>query len=834
MTARRRWDRRMAPREDAVYTCDVALSREACLPHALLDCLVPQAAEAGAQRILDEETRLLERGRPLADALYAVVPRVEGGIRRQVLALRRALHAGRPSTLTDIELTAIADASGVDADTLRRWCADASTLTARCVSARNEYGKDAGRSLRDTLHGALASPAFVRALSLTSPGFFSQLRDIDGTTRKARHARRKLLNYVIRGAAKTVPLSQFATLGLLGQSDPQSWHDPVSDVRPSQELIFARAEQIAHEDRLFRLNSTLRWSGDVCTFIGNRAFHRSTPRRLAILRHRFDPSVAAVVRTLPSGVGIRGSDVLARLEAAGCGTDDARATVRVLLVTGVLRREAAPDGYARNGRELAAQVRASGLEPLAAVVDGLYEEGCARGFATAAPAERRQTVTRLLRASVAGGADASSEAAGNAYDERNLVFETLWGRPALSPRHLDALRWRLLPALADGLRGTIRVSTAYRTLLGHFIRNFGKGGVCPNLLDWLVRVAELSPGGFGFEEDAEVRASLSLTVYLTMVDGRPGDTASGSLHAACQTIHPWGLWQTGRFTYGCSRPARLLRRRLRRYLYRTRHPREPVSFLPDADIMNLQANSPLTRRVLDWPTQSRHAGTAFVDPSTISVRHCVETNTFGLFDAAGAEIALVYGGGLVPSPTMTAGSLMVALANPFEVPPLAPVLAAPGKPEVVAVPRKYLGDLVVARAYWWVPSPVLREAAEASGFDRYLALRRIWRRLQLPDRSFISGFTSGRQSGSFWDAPPRVSRSSWFDARVESCLEELPAVLSHDWVILQEAFPSGSEIVSWRQTEVRANSVCAEAFLPRVTASLHGNRVAAGVVRSAP
>ena len=32
MTARRRWDRRMAPREDAVYTCDVALSREACLP----------------------------------------------------------------------------------------------------------------------------------------------------------------------------------------------------------------------------------------------------------------------------------------------------------------------------------------------------------------------------------------------------------------------------------------------------------------------------------------------------------------------------------------------------------------------------------------------------------------------------------------------------------------------------------------------------------------------------------------------------------------------------------------------------------------------------------
>ena len=423
---------------------------------------------------------------------------------------------------------------------------------------------------------------------------------------------------------------------------------------------------------------------------------------------------------------------------------------------------------------------------------------------------------------------------GNAYDERNLVFETLWGRPALSPRHLAALRWRLLPALADGLRGTIRVSTAYRTLLGHFIRNFGKGGVCPNLLDWLVRVAELSPGGVAFEEDAEVRASLSLTVYLTMVDGRPGDAASGSLHAACQTIHPWGLWQTGRFTYGCSRPARLLRRRLRRYLYRTRHPREPVSFLPDADIMNLQANSPLTRRVLDWPTQTRHAGTAFVDPSTMSVRHCVETNTFGLFDAAGAEIALVYGGGLVPSPTMTAGSLMVALANPFEVPPLAPVLAAPGKPEVVAVPRKYLGDLVVARAFWWVPSPVLREAAEASGFDRYLALRRIWRRLQLPDRSFISGFTSGRQSGSFWDTPPRVSRSSWFDARVESCLEELPDVLSHDWVILQEAFPSGSEIVSWRRTEVRANSVCAEAFLPRVTASLHDTRVAAGVVRSAP
>ena len=231
-------------------------------------------------------------------------------------------------------------------------------------------------------------------------------------------------------------------------------------------------------------------------------FHRSSPRRLAILRHRFDPSVAAVVRTLPPGVGIRGSDVLAQLEAAGSGTDDARATVRLLLVTGVLRREAAPDGYARNGKELAAQVRASGLEPLAAVVAGLYEEGCARGFATAAPAERRQTVTRLLRASVAGGADAGSEAAGNAYDERNLVFETLWGRPALSPRHLAALRWRLLPALADGLRGTIRVSTAYRTLLGHFIRSFGKGGVCPNLLDWIVRVAELTPGGFAFEEDA--------------------------------------------------------------------------------------------------------------------------------------------------------------------------------------------------------------------------------------------------------------------------------------------------------------------------------------------
>jgi len=777
-----------------------ALVREAALPYGLLDLLVSQACETRLAAIGGIERQLEPLTEALISAIHAAIPGLDKPLRRQALALKRGMYCHRLDLCAEAAI-GVFEAAGCEPSAYRGWLAGAAQLAHLLDEARTRFLPDQGEALDSLIRDALANGQFASGMAMTSPGVFARLGDLQRGGKKARHIRTKLMKFVVKATYKSAPLNRLAGVALLVGSDLVST-ERLSEMRPNQEFLFARFAGDLSSDTLYRLNSSAEWAGSVCTFYGTKQTRVGTARRSTNSHIRFPDRLALELKKLGPDDTVTAKALMLLVADCGMGEAETVRYVRFMISVGLLLPNMV-DGLRLSNDELYRQLEE----------DGLAEEAQALRQVEAvlidpdADARQRQEASVRYARSSAGAPSVEGE------DGSGAVYETLWQPSPLSGALLDEVRETHFPPFLAALPGFFEVAPVYGRLLRDFKRQFGVGGECENLFQWLRRVDLEGPPEAGMGGGGEVTAPAGLTVYFSLL--RPTHPSSRVL-IQCQNIHCRIGWQLGRFAYGANEPARRLREALRRDIEGFAAPAKPLTLSADSDLVNIQSNPALFEPVIVSPNQSRPRRRAIM-PDRIRARHDPASNRIHLF-AGGEEIRPVYSGGMIPDPRFGVPYLITVLSEPFRLRPFAPAPHPPGERAVLRVEPVMIEGVLAARGYWWIPMEIIAPVFEATGFDRFLALRKIWHEQGLSERAFICGY-SEVASTAYAKVRPKISQSRWFDVRVEACIEYLATLTEYEWVLLQDCTNMESLTVT-KTGNGRVSSVCTEVYFDRVSCSL--------------
>ncbi|WP_447644595.1 hypothetical protein [Nocardioides zeae] len=202
-----------APLEPAAFP---VLSRIGGLPAEDLD-LVSARTRATLAAVTRAEAELGTCAAAVVEACFGLVPRLEDddGLRRRVLAGKRAAHRSRPLPWTATErarvaaLLAPAERAALDAHD--RAC---SALAALEATLEESVEEDRTAAL-DRLHAAIARPGFHESLVVAAPDWVRWARPLERRASTPKDVR-TLLSYVARAASKTSPFSGLTTVGVAG------------------------------------------------------------------------------------------------------------------------------------------------------------------------------------------------------------------------------------------------------------------------------------------------------------------------------------------------------------------------------------------------------------------------------------------------------------------------------------------------------------------------------------------------------------------------------------------------------------------------------------------
>ncbi|MEU8777925.1 lantibiotic dehydratase [Streptomyces sp. NPDC048606] len=220
--------------------------RVAGLPLESADALRCEAARRWAEDVLTAEEALRARAQWLSEALHRAVgatdpqPGGPGAVRRrELLALRRRIHNGRPPEDPEAALRLVAESgeaagaapgeAALTAERLAAWLAGVGEVRKLRAEGEPLLAADL-RAGRAALSGLLEDDRLRHGLLLASPVLEGQLDAYAAAVAggaepggRARKAERSVLSYLYRTACKTSPFSTFTGVatGLFAPEDPE-------------------------------------------------------------------------------------------------------------------------------------------------------------------------------------------------------------------------------------------------------------------------------------------------------------------------------------------------------------------------------------------------------------------------------------------------------------------------------------------------------------------------------------------------------------------------------------------------------------------------------------
>ncbi|ROO63251.1 lantibiotic biosynthesis dehydratase-like protein [Micromonospora sp. Llam0] len=456
--------------------------------------------------LLDEAEETARRRAPLrqklADALYAAVPLSATEYRRELLAIRRAVHNDRmppspscPDLLSD-PLRGLLD----------EWRAERGI--AEGLAARTEEVLAAELSAgRQALAEVARGEDFQRGVQLSGEDVYREVMAYAGNPlearRKASRTRRAestVTSFAYRVALKPSPFGAFTEIGAGPWAPVPTTAVRRTQVRLSVGLVMWMLHQLHRIDGAdallrVRLNNSLRVQDGRAVFV-RRPIEGSEdgfePDKVVVARHT--DLVRALTTILGAG-DLTVTELCDRLVAVGLPAASVRDTVEKLIRLGLCHRGLGlPDQTTDLAGEAAVRLRRLGTPQAAACAEILEGLRAIERTYGAASARRRTDLLAQLRTLVHRFAEVCSGPPPTPEAMRAALYEDVGttGRPntwrpqilAANCDNLDLLQ-RLVPVLDDA---TIEKLGLY----GFFVQQFGSTAQVP-LVEVYRRFAELPP-----------------------------------------------------------------------------------------------------------------------------------------------------------------------------------------------------------------------------------------------------------------------------------------------------------------------------------------------------
>lgn len=764
----------------------VLMARVCGLPVGVLDASATPRSTRLLRDALDAEDDAAALAGPLTDALYRLVPRLDGdrAARRAAVGLRRDVHNGRfaPSTGRAADLVSAQLEPG-PARRLESWLESMRRHRNGLGRAEEVFATELPEAT-EALYRHLRSPRVASGLALASPQFAGRLLAQEGAAPAGLDSRgaRTAAAYLSRIAVKPSPFSTLTTLAVarLG-SGPDTVARPAprdggrdgaaGAVTSSRGLAVALLLACAaHPDLAPAFdvvaNSGLRQVGDrllaalpVYAAADGFFFREDEVTDCGLYAWALPllPSRPVPFAEPAAGLGALGPHLVARWVEMG-------------LLQPVTPWRLADGGHlGALSRAVRRRTRAD-ASPTAAAVRGALDtlgELEATVATTVDAAERARAVERTRDVAAAAfkelGRPVPSWLPGTPLFHEAVAGP---GGPALElPRHVGddlahAARW-LAPHVAR--------TPLYDRLVERFVQRYGVGGTCTDLLGFLYEVlAHADPYALA-QQDAlppagDARGDTGAAPGRLRGHGTLG-TASNSVFfqvAAADAEHVAAGDHTlvvnlvqngvgGLLSRWAGVPA--LHDRLAPALdewLRALHPGcrvLQVSAYPDWSEMQRPTLSTVPR--LRWPVDLPDGDPDAVDIAGLSLSHDPETGTLQAYDRDGGPVAFAYLGTTPTYLLRGAVRLLCLLSDPWmtlgradrEVRAFDRVTTGEG---ARYLPRIQHGRVVWARARWRLPAARLPRPDPGVSPLRFLADVERWRRRHgLPEEVFLVQITRG-------------------------------------------------------------------------------------------
>ena len=799
-----------------------ALLRVAAIGYRYLADMTPPTLTVLVNEILDVRQKIGQMRPYLEHALYLLIPQIDDRIvRRTAIALRRDIHTGRKPRISHDKIDHFVD-SLTDENlkkTLRSWIIAHDEVHTQLNDSDEVYFQSIQSYLRPRLLGILQNPGFSRALAVASPDLLSALmrhgkKNVRRTkTSKEEHS---LLRYLIRASAKTSPFSTFMHVIPLTMVDTWSKVE-MEHLEPVRHCLLNRGVltrlyktavcQGSASNAGLHLNNTIRdlGEGSVSAITGeyvslfNRPWHHQRATRF-----RFNP---VLIRRILQHTGTHTWDQwLSYIIDSGFTKEQARRFLTNLIDKELLWVEEWTDGYDYQPtnsllKRLEKATTPSMAESLSVAIKEMHiatvEFGSAGGL-------RRTDLIKRIR--TLENETNTSFGKQSADPFQDVIFEDSWMCGARGS--IGGALPRMIGEVGSFLLTQIALKPEYNRLREAFLRRYGVGGCCTEVVGFLMAVGhKLAPvPEFGtswnistFDEEpipASPGVKTGLTAYLHVVAADAKAAAAGDAVVMVNNVYERLAWQSARFAYGDHKDIRLFRRQVKRWLEYAYAPFEPVDLMLCGHCNNLQAHYPLTDRVFVWPGEpilKSRAGRIL--PNHVRMCHNTRTNMLELKDRDEKPFTLIYLGAATPTPTWGILFALTLLAQPFYVrrPNTIPDLGSTD--DLIFQPRRCEGNLVLVRATWWLRGQKIRDSWFAkTGIQRLVDVAEFCNAHQLPTVFFVRAYKNKFELGQTTEALT-VNKPLWIDIRNPYCLELLEKIITRaEWVMITEALPDENQI----------------------------------------
>ncbi|GAB1641470.1 hypothetical protein KRMM14A1259_18930 [Krasilnikovia sp. MM14-A1259] len=723
-----------------------------------------------------------------SDLLYQRIPLLDDPQqRRDLLALRRALHNGKLPRVSTEQRASWCRALGADAGVLERHLDTFDRRNALQTAAEDAYRAEADDE-GERLAAILDHPAFVQSLAHASPDLVRYLQR--WRLRPGSKPARTLLAYASRAALKTSPFSRFTALAL--DNLPA---DGSARIAPAQQDIRGWLDDLARDDACARIFLVAANSSAV-TVNDHRWLITPDVRPGTALAWRGDALVdgqlyADVLDTLTEWGVLPVDEFLMRL-----GGDDPFGAYLRLLDTHLIRI-VLPWSDSRDS---------SPLTELADLLDTAD---------TAAAQQARDLQRRVELLNQAQGPARLAALDSLRLDGRRVsVYED-----AVSDIAVDVPGAHLttdLQQLGELIRPYIFRSHVYDWIVEQFVARYGPGGRCddayaflislatrPDFLNQLGKALAADRAMLTFRTDrawlpASVTSAPPSTTVLYQLAAKDNHSiAEGAYQLVVNQFNPGLGGLVARFRHLLDPTDNIaggLTSRLRQWVTDAFPHATPHEVTLCADLNSMQRDSAGIFPPFRWPAEPENRDSS-ASPPRLMIWHERAQGTLLLTNVEGLPIAPVYLG-VVPAHLMSGPvRLLLCLSDPWvngahhlccTYSPLEQ-LSEPGA-DIVEEPRQSIGRLVTRRRNWRMsashfPTPHRNE----SPFDFYKRMDQWRREHDLPDEVFLTLEGGGRLTQDYPDRKP--AWISFNSAHAVRALASNPKIGVAQAVRLAEALP---------------------------------------------
>lgn len=791
------------------------LTRIGGLAADVLDGLCLKSALVAAADVESRERDLAGVADEAADALYELVPRLEDRkLRACAIRLRRDIHNAREPDVSAQDFQRLLGClHGDRAESLRSWM-DTHGRLREARSAATRLLDEELAAVAEHVHAVVREPAFEQGVALASSSLWNELYDDRGADLvRNERLRRSTIAYFVRSAAKTTPFSSLTTLRLDGLGAPVG---APSDFRRSAVLVQAAAHELlracaGHPDLAPALrycsNDSVRhtiFEGWPRQFVLVPMYQHIDEeffwRRDDVIDAQLYDDLVQAVSGLPQGSY---DDYMARLPVAAH-----ELFTRLLDMAFVVPQSPWSVDDQRPLNTLAATLRGLANELARDVADALCSIDAA--VQRLGGSDGRGRVHLLAEARVLTSSTLSSLGRIPApwLAERGLVYEdvlSLLPETPLPPPVIDDLA--SLASLARGHLFRGHLADEIRRL---FLDRFGPGGVCHDVLDFIMTITVGPDAISRFQTTAMLDQAVMTPVpteraAVASGAGTAGPTALFMFQLAAESgdavrrgdyllaVNSVTAGHVGIFSrYREMMTGTPLQGALRSWLNES-FSGCGVFELPVAlDVNNLQRQASGLLPLLRWPVETTAPGPDAPALDDLQLRHLADEDRLVFTGADGSPVALIYCGVVPPSLISGPVRQLMTITDPWVMhfpqgdrPSDTPL---PGQvPDAMVVaPRRTLGRVVVERAHWKMPAamfPVRSPRESPLGHIRRL---HHWRRSHdIPDEVFVR--IERRRRGF-----SRNPKPLWVDFTAPDTLSAVDRLIDQDaaTVILSEALPS--------------------------------------------